>query len=92
MEFMKVIGLTGGIASGKSTASAYLRELGAAIFADFIKRVNRNIHLVIVRIDDADHFLIAVARRNPNQTAELAEPSSAAVIQFSLFMKSMNNL
>ena len=28
---MKVIGLTGGIASGKSTASAYLRELGAAI-------------------------------------------------------------
>ena len=28
---MKVIGLTGGIASGKSTASAYLRSLGAQI-------------------------------------------------------------
>ena len=47
--------------------------IAAAIFADFIKRVDRNIHLVIVRIDDADHFLIAVARRNPNQTAELAD-------------------
>ena len=45
----------------------------AAIFADFIERVDRNIHLVIVRIDDSDHFLIAVARRNPNQTAELAD-------------------
>ena len=47
--------------------------IAAAVFADFIKRVDRNIHLVIVRIDDADHFLIAVARRNPNQTAELAD-------------------
>ena len=28
---MKVIGLTGGIACGKSTASAYLKELGACI-------------------------------------------------------------
>lgn len=28
---MKVIGLTGGIASGKSTVSAYLKELGAVI-------------------------------------------------------------
>ena len=47
--------------------------IAAAIFADFIKRVDRNIHLVIVRIDDSDHFLIAVARRNPYQTAELAD-------------------
>lgn len=38
---MKVIGLTGGIASGKSTASAYLRELGAAIVdADAISRAS----------------------------------------------------
>lgn len=36
---MKVIGLTGGIASGKSTASAYLRTLGAQIVdADEISR------------------------------------------------------
>ena len=38
---MKVIGLTGGIASGKSTASAYLRELGAVIVdADAISRAS----------------------------------------------------
>ena len=38
---MKVIGLTGGIASGKSTASAYLRERGAAIVdADAISRAS----------------------------------------------------
>lgn len=38
---MKIIGLTGGIASGKSTASAYLRELGAAIVdADAISRAS----------------------------------------------------
>lgn len=38
---MKVIGLTGGIASGKSTASAYLRELGATIVdADAISRAS----------------------------------------------------
>ncbi len=36
---MKVIGLTGGIASGKSTVSNYLRELGATIVdADIIAR------------------------------------------------------
>lgn len=36
---MKVIGLTGGIASGKSTVSNYLRELGAVILdADVIAR------------------------------------------------------
>ena len=36
---MKIIGLTGGIASGKSTACAYLRELGAAVVdADGISR------------------------------------------------------
>jgi len=29
---MKIIGLTGGIASGKSTVSAYLRELGIPVF------------------------------------------------------------
>lgn len=38
---MKVIGLTGGIASGKSTASAYLRSLGAQIVdADAISRAS----------------------------------------------------
>ncbi len=38
---MKVIGLTGGIASGKSTASAYFRELGAVIVdADAISRAS----------------------------------------------------
>jgi len=36
---MKVIGLTGGIASGKSTASDYLREIGATIIdADIVAR------------------------------------------------------
>jgi len=36
---MKVIGLTGGIASGKSTVSNYLRELGANIIdADIVAR------------------------------------------------------
>lgn len=36
---MKVIGLTGGIASGKSTVSNYLRELGAVIIdADIVAR------------------------------------------------------
>ncbi len=36
---MRVIGLTGGIASGKSTVSKYLRELGAAIIdADLIAK------------------------------------------------------
>lgn len=36
---MKIIGLTGGIASGKSTVSKYLRELGAIIIdADIIAR------------------------------------------------------
>lgn len=36
---MKVIGLTGGIASGKSAISRYLRELGAAVIdADLVAR------------------------------------------------------
>ncbi|NPV89690.1 MAG: dephospho-CoA kinase [Firmicutes bacterium] len=36
---MKIIGLTGGIASGKSTVSQYLRELGAHIIdADIVAR------------------------------------------------------
>lgn len=36
---MKVIGLTGGIASGKSTVSSYLKELGAIIVdADIVAR------------------------------------------------------
>lgn len=36
---MRVIGLTGGIASGKSTVSAYLRQLGAAVIdADVLAR------------------------------------------------------
>lgn len=36
---MKVIGLTGGIASGKSTASAYLAQLGATVVdADAVSR------------------------------------------------------
>ncbi|MDR2514398.1 MAG: dephospho-CoA kinase [Christensenellaceae bacterium] len=36
---MRIIGLTGGIASGKSTASAFLRELGACVIdADEISR------------------------------------------------------
>lgn len=36
---MKVIGLTGGIASGKSTVASYLKELGAYVIdADKIAR------------------------------------------------------
>ncbi|WIF94398.1 dephospho-CoA kinase [Caminicella sporogenes] len=36
---MKVIGLTGGIASGKSTVSSYLKELGAVVIdADIVAR------------------------------------------------------
>lgn len=36
---MKIIGLTGGIASGKSTVSKFLKELGASVFdADEVSR------------------------------------------------------
>lgn len=57
---------------GYTNSNAGYEDVRQAV-ADFIKRVDRNIHLVIVRIDDADHFLIAVARRNPYQTAKFTD-------------------
>lgn len=50
---MKVIGLTGGIASGKSTASAYLAQLGAtvvdadAVSRDITKKGGPGFHAVV---------------------------------------------
>ena len=60
---MKVIGLTGGIASGKSTASAYLRSLGAQIVdADAISRAS-------TRKGEAGYAAVALGRRSSARTA-----------------------
>ena len=50
-----------------------LAGIGTAILADFIERVDGDIHLIVVGVDDADHLLITVARRHTHQSAKLAD-------------------
>ena len=55
---VKVVGLTGGIASGKSTVAALLRERGAAIVdADLLARE------VVARIDAGADDMAALSAR-----------------------------
>ena len=53
--------------------SGRLARIAAAVFADLIERVDGYIHLVVVRVDDANHLLIAVAHRHTNQSAKLSD-------------------
>ena len=44
-----------------------------AVFAYLVERVDGDIHLVVVLIDDADHLLIAASCRHPDESAKLAD-------------------
>ena len=71
---MKRIGLTGGIACGKSTASAILRRFGEPIIdADAIAKMKDGVHLVnCARGECFDNIAIAEAIKSGNLTDQMA--------------------
>ena len=73
---MKIIGLTGGIASGKSTVSCYLRALGVPVFdADAVSRA-----CVKKGTRGLAKVLAALGQEYATESGELNRPKVAALV------------